>query len=116
MNFGTALVLILYLFCFFTACAFFYQRARWRRRKRLGRKSLGFCPTSTSLGNALHHLMIITRPTTQYVLEEKLQEDEEDDSSGDPDTPRKHLHRQLRRIRNGEPIDPITILLDKPRG
>ena len=41
----------------------------------------------------------------------KLEEDVNEDENGDPDTPLKHFHRQLRRIQQGEPIDILVFRL-----
>lgn len=99
---------------FFAGIAFLYQRLRWRRRRRQGKPSLGFYPRGTALGNAFQQLQIIAEPQMTYVLEEKLNEDEDDEDSGGPDDPTRHLHRQAARIRRGETIDTLTALLPKP--
>jgi hypothetical protein len=41
---------------------------------------------------------------TTFVLEEKS-DDHADEDDADPADPMKHLHRQLRKIRNGEKVD-----------
>jgi len=101
----------LYAFSCFIGCVFFYQRWRWRRRKRLGRSSLGFYPGATSLGNALHQLHVLAEPQVAYVVEEKLDEEADEDDEGGPDDPVRHLHRQAARIRRGEMLDRLTVLL-----
>ena len=103
----------LYLFSMFIACAFFFQRYRWKRRKRLGKRHLGFYPSSASMGNALHQLQVVAQPQVQYVIEEKLDEEADEDDSGGPDDPTRHLHRQAKKIRRGEKIDRLTALLRK---
>jgi hypothetical protein len=109
----------LYAFLSFIGGVFFYQRWRWRRRKRLGESSSGFYPRTTSLGNALHQLQVLAEPRIAYVAEEKLDEeadeDDEDDESG-PDDPLRHLHRQAARIRRGERLDRLTVLLRRSDG
>jgi hypothetical protein len=90
-------------------CAFYFQRVRWRLRRRLGKKHLGFYPSSASLGNALHTLQAIAEPRVAYVLEEKLDEHEDEDDEGGPKNPTEHLKRQLRRIRNGEEVDRLRV-------
>jgi hypothetical protein len=90
---------------------FYLKRARWKRRRRAGRKDAGFYPSASSLGNAMHSLQIFTRPTIAYVLEEKYDEDAEDDGDGGPDDPTRHLKRQLKRIRRGETVDTLTVRL-----
>jgi hypothetical protein len=93
------------------ACVFALQRAGWRRRRRRGKRRLGFYPTGASAGNALHALQAIAQPQVKYVLEEKLDESEEDDDEGAPKDPTAHFMRQARRIRSGKPVDRLTILL-----
>jgi len=87
---------------------FLFQRYRWRRRKRKGKSNWGFYPRSSSLGNALQQLSVFAQPQVEYVLEEKLNEDAEDDSEGGPEDPIAHLHRQAVKIRRGEKIDRLT--------
>lgn len=103
----------LYLFSAFIACAFFYQRLRWRRRRRLGKHHLGFYPTAVFMGNALHHLEAIAQPQVKYVIEEKLDEEADDDDAASPADPTKHLLRQASRIRKGEKLDHLTALIEK---
>src|SRR5277367_5676849 len=77
--------------------AFCAQRFLWRRRKRLGKRNLGFFPSYTSAGNALQALQAITQQRAEYVLEEKFDDEADEDDQGEPSDPTKHLHRQLRR-------------------
>lgn len=87
------------------------RRAVWKRGKRLGRTSLGYYPSAFALGMALQIFQAYYRPTTDYVVAVKLVEDAEDDDEGDPETPTRHMNRQLRRIRRGEPIDTLVFRL-----
>jgi hypothetical protein len=90
-----------------SACVvvFYVRRVLWRRRK--GRK--GFFPTYTAAGNALQVLQTMAEPRTEYVIEEKLQEEAEDDDEGDGADPAKYLDRQLRRIRRGAMVGRLTV-------
>ena len=92
------------------AIAFFFQRYRWRRRKRQGKGNWGFYPSSASLGNALQELSVMAHPQVEHVLEEKFSEDAEDDREGGPDNPVAHLHRQVARMRKGEKLDRLTAI------
>ncbi|HMH16330.1 MAG TPA: hypothetical protein VK578_24745 [Edaphobacter sp.] len=94
----------------FVGCGFFYQRWRWRRRKRLGRSQLGFYPGGAALGNALHQLQVLAEPRVAYVVEEKLDEEADEEAEGGPDDPVRHLHRQAARIRKGEKLERLTAL------
>jgi hypothetical protein len=100
-------------FLFIAAILFDYHRRRfsWKRANRNGRKPTRFRPSSSSLGNAFQILQVFYRPTTAYVIEAKLEEDADEDDEGDPETPARLLHRQLRRIRRGEPIDTLVLRL-----
>jgi hypothetical protein len=94
-----------------SCCGLFcLRRFLWRQRKHRGRHNLGFCPTYTSAGNALHALQVIAQPRSEYVLAEKLDDEADDDDDGEPGSPEKHLHRQLRRIRRGEQVERLTVL------
>ena len=98
------------LFVFSCCVIFCVRRFLWRRRKRQERRNLGFCPTYTSAGNALHALHAIAQPRVEFVLAEKFDDAADDDAEGGPDSPEKHLHRQLRRIRRGEKVERLTVL------
>ena len=88
--------------------SFLFQRYRWRQRKRKGKSNWGFYPSSSSLGNALQQLSVLAQPQVEYVLEEELNENAEDDSEGGPEDPIAHLHRQAVKIRRGKKIDRLT--------
>ena len=98
------------LFIFSCCILFCVRRFLWRWRKRQGRRNLGFCPTYTSAGNALHALQAIAEPRVEYVLAEKFDDEADNDDEGEPDSPEKHLHRQLRRIRRGEKVERLIVL------
>jgi hypothetical protein len=92
------------------AIAFFYQRYRWRRRKSRGKGNWGFYPSTASMGNALQQLSVIAQPQVEYVLEEKLSEDSEEDDEGAPKDPIAHLHRQAAKLRCSEKFDRLTAI------
>jgi len=100
----------LYVLVMFVCATFFFQRFRWRRRKRLGKKRLGFYPSSAAMGNALQSLQVFAQPQVDHILEEKLEEKAEEDESGGPDDPVRHLHRQARKIRQGKMSERLTVL------
>jgi hypothetical protein len=99
---------LLFIFWAFTI---FVQRAFWRLRKKTGKSKLGFYPTGASMGNALQVLQEIVHPHVKYVIEEKLDEDEDEDDETGPKDPTAHLMRQAKRIQRGETIDRITVFL-----
>lgn len=84
-------------------------RARCRRRHRLGKERPGFYPSAVALGLAFQFLQVFHRPSMVHVVEARQQAKEEadEDDNGDPESPAARLrqfHRQLRRIRLGEPV------------
>jgi hypothetical protein len=85
------------------------RRAAWRRNQRLGRKITGFCPSSSALGIAFLFMGVFHRPSVQNTVEVRLQQEADEDDSGDPETLAKQLGRQLRRIRRGEPVDNLIL-------
>ena len=109
MDFDLLLLAQLYLFSIFVACALVFQRLRWRHRKQRGKKNLGFYPSSTSLGNALHQLQSIAEPRVKYVVVEIMDEDDPDEQdSGDQNSSQRHLLKQTARIRRGEHLERLT--------
>jgi hypothetical protein len=109
MDFDLLLLAQLYLFSIFVACAFVFQRLRWRHRKQRGKKNLGFYPSSTSLGNALHQLQSIAEPPVKYVVVETMDEDDPDEQdSSDQNNSQRHLLKQAARIRRGEHLERLT--------
>ena len=71
-------------------------------------------PSPESLGAALMFLSIAYRPNHAFVAKAQIveREDEDEDDQGGPDTPQRHLHRQLRRIRRGQPVDRLIWRLE----
>ena len=66
------------------------------------------------MGAALLFLAMAHRPNLAHIAQAQIrqQEDADDDEQGGPDTPQKHLMRQLRRIRRGEPVDRLVWRLE----
>ena len=69
------------LFVFSCCIVFCVRRFLWRRRKRQGKRNLGFCPTYTSAGNALQALQVMAQPRVEYVLAEKFDDEADDDGA-----------------------------------
>jgi hypothetical protein len=89
-------------------------RILWRLRKRRGIGRLGFCPSASALALAFQFAQVFHRPSMAYVVEAKqdADEDADEDDNGDGDTPAarmKHFHRQLSRIRRGDPVDRLVL-------
>jgi hypothetical protein len=96
--------------------------ATWRnhRERRLqlkyGRKRplpVGTSATAVAAA-AFQFLSLAYRPNHAFVAKAQIQqqEDADDDDDGGPDTPIRHLHRQLRRIRRGEPVETLIWRLE----
>ena len=70
--------------------------------------------TPEALGSALMFLSMAYRPNHAFVAKAQIveREDTEDDNQGGPDTAQRHLMRQLRKIRRGEPVDRLVWRLE----
>lgn len=63
---------------------------------------------------ALMFLSTAYRPSLEFIAKAQIQEheDADDDEQGGPDSAKKHFQRQLRRVRNGEPLDRLVWRLE----
>jgi hypothetical protein len=92
--------------------AYYYlSRGPWRRNRR---RSSTFSSSSGAMATVLLGLTLIYRPRLQYAVEaqQRQVEDADEDDDGAPETPTKHLLRQLRRIRRGEEVDRLMLRLE----
>ena len=66
--------------------------------------------TPDAMGAALMFLSMAYRPNHSFVAKAQIveREDSDEDDQGGPDTSKRHLMRQLRRIRHGEPVDHLV--------
>jgi len=87
------------------------RRAWWKRRRRQGMRSVGFCPSSAALGMALQFMQVFHRPSMAHVVEARqaAREEAADEDNGDPVGNRRHFLRQLRRIRRGEVMEGLEL-------
>ena len=83
----------------------FGRRTGRKRAKASRRVRVGLC-TSAAAGAAFQFLSLAYRPNQAFVVKAQIrqQEDADEDDDGGPDSPLRHLHRQLRRIRRGEEV------------
>ena len=67
-----------------------------------------------AFGAAFLFLSMAYRPNHAFIAKAQItqRDDEDDDDEGGPDTARKHLLRQLRRIRHGEKVDRLVLRLE----
>ena len=98
------------LFLLFTA-VFLLQRLRWRRKKAVNPNHRGFYPSAAALALTLLSLQTLAQPDLNHALEQRQTEAANEEENGDPDDPAAQLNRQLKRIRNGEPIDTLKVPL-----
>jgi len=88
-------------------CHYALRRFLWRRGTHAG-----FCPSAYALGMAFQYLQVWTRPSVAHVLAEKQKADQDDEDDGDPDSANSrlmHFHRQLQRIRRGDPVERLVL-------
>lgn len=83
---------------------FAVQRIRWRLGWRVG-----YYPSTFALGVALQFVQVFYRPSVEHVVVEQLDERADEDESGGPEGGRKHVERQLRRIRRGERVERLVV-------
>lgn len=90
--------------------------SRFRRKHALPRNHRGQVRARRGgeAALALQFLGQIYRPSLAHVAKAQIQqqEDTDEDDNGDPETPLKHLHRQLRRIRRGEHVERLQWRLE----
>lgn len=82
-----------------------------RRKGGKGRRPprSAICSSSAALGAMLLLAQVFCRPSVVHVVEAREQIDVEEDDSGDPEHPDRELHRQLKRIRRGEPVGDLVV-------
>jgi hypothetical protein len=91
---------------------FLFRRLCWRRRNRGRKKAAGFYPTYSSMGVAFQVLhKEFVQPEMAYVFEEQMEDEADEDDEGEEVDPEKYLMRQLRRVRNGEEVDLIKVMV-----
>lgn len=98
------------LFALF-AVAILFQRARFRRKKAANKNHRGFYPSAAALSLALISLQTLAQPDLHHSIEQRQTTADDEEDNGDPDDPSAQLTRQLKRIRNNQPIDTLKIPL-----
>lgn len=80
-----------------------------RRRNSTSRRA-----AEAVAGAAFQFFLTAYRPNHSFIRKAQIEqeEDADEDDDGSPETPLKHLHRQLRRVRRGEPIDRLIWRLE----
>lgn len=80
-----------------------------------GARRRGVMPgAALDVGAAFLFLSTAYRPSLEFMVKAQLRqvEDVDEDDQGGPETPQRHLHRQLRRIRRGEPVERLVWRLE----
>jgi hypothetical protein len=85
--------------------AILLQRARFRRKKAANKNYRGFYPSTAALSLALISLQTLAQPDLHHSIEQRQTIAEDEEENGDPDDPSAQLTRQLKRIRNGSPLE-----------
>jgi predicted PurR-regulated permease PerM len=87
----------------------FTARKHIQRRRRIG-----IFASNVVLGCAFLPLAVMYRPSLIQMAKAQIRQQEgvDEDESGDPESPLKHLLRQLRRIRRGEEVDTLSLRLE----
>jgi hypothetical protein len=94
--------------------AYYYIfRVLWGRKRKTGRSRSIFNWSTEGLGTVVLGLTLLYRPRILLAVEaqHRQAEDVDEDDNGDPDTPARHLLRQLRRIRRGEEVETLSVRL-----
>ena len=93
-----------------------YKIKQWlATRKRPGRRRrIGIFASNALLGLAFLPLSVLYRPSLIEIAKAQIRqhEDVKEDENGDPESPLKHLLRQLRRIRRGEKVEILSLRLE----
>jgi len=84
------------------------------RRHPHRRRRISIAASNALLGLAFLPLSIIYRPSLLEVAKAQIRqrEDVDEDANGDPESPLRHLLRQLRRIRRGEEVEILSLRLE----
>ncbi len=99
-------------FSLFTA-VFLLKRLRYRRKKSVNPYHRGFYPSAAALALSLLSLQTIAQPDLNHSLEQRQTQAAQEEENGDPNDPAAQLNRQLKRIRNGQPVDTLKVPLRK---
>jgi hypothetical protein len=85
----------------------------WKPKGSRSRRRFAILAANAALGFSFLPFAAIYRPRMIEVAKAQIrqQEDVDEDDNGGPETPLRHLLRQLRRIRHGEKIDRLILRL-----
>jgi len=101
-------------FCAARRRSFFFTVWRiglWQRKRRGSIQSKIYSMCLTAGIGFLQFVQTFYQPDLSNVIAAIEDDGVDEDDRGDPDSPHKHLHRQLRRIRRGERVDHLEVRL-----
>ncbi len=105
----TDLILTAAFVAFFSLFSAIFLIQRFRGRRKSDPNNYSFYPTAAALGLALLSLQTLAQPDLHHSLEQRQVEADDAEEDGDPDDPFAQLTRQLKRIRNSEPVDHLQV-------
>lgn len=87
----------------------------FKKPKQLRHRRMNVVKANAIIGLTFLPFASMYRPSMIETAKVQLrQEDKDEDESGDPESPLKHLLRQLRRIRRGEDVGILSLRLEYP--
>ena len=86
----------------------------WKPKGPRPRRLFARFAANAAIGISFLPSAAIYRPRMIEVAKAQLrqQEDADEDDNGDPETPKRHLLHQLRRIRSGEHVETLSLRLE----
>ena len=112
-SFAVSLPVLAMLLVGFAVICSRIKRLIWKP-KSPRRRRLSISAANAALGLSFLPFAAIYRPKLIEVVKAQIrqQENVDEDDNGGPDSPKKHLLRQLRRIRRGEAVETLSVRLE----
>lgn len=104
-----ALILLVFFLLTLTHFVFFCGSQRKGQRRNSRPRIPVFLVSAGLL--FLQFMSELCCPGAKFQIVQKCDEDADEDDSGDPDNPKKHFMRQLKRIRRGEQTGDLVLRL-----
>lgn len=93
------------------SCAYLVRQRRSKARRQT--RELMVSPLAgIALGAMLLGFQAVVQPDVRHMIVEMQKEDQVDDENGDGLLGGRLFHDQLRRIRNGEEVEELTVRID----
>jgi hypothetical protein len=92
------------------------KRLFWKTKRAQRRRRFRISAANAAIAFSFLPFAAIYRPRMIEIAKAQIrqQEDADEDDAGGPDTPLKHLMRQLRRIRRGEHVETLFLRRNEP--